>query len=141
VKINKIDHICFVVDDLEKTKKTYQEGLSLSPDVEYIAPSESIKAARYHAGEAAIELMEPTTPDSEVGKFLSHKGERLFLISYKVDNVEETLKELKDKEVQLIDEQPRHLFGNSYAFSHHPTKLFGTLMEVLDGDFDINATL
>ena len=139
MKIKKIDHLCFVVRDLEQAKKTYREDLGLVPDVEYIAPSESIRVARYYAGEVAIELMEPTSPDSEVGRFLRARGEGFYLISYKVDDVKEALKELKDKEVQLIDEQPRHLFGNSYAFIHHPAKLFSTLTEVLDGDFDINA--
>jgi methylmalonyl-CoA/ethylmalonyl-CoA epimerase len=139
MKIRKIDHICFVVRDLEKAKETYGKDLGLVPDAEYVAPEESIKMARYYAGEVAIELMEPTTPDSEVGRFLKHKGEGFFLISYKVDNVHDVLKELKDKEVQLIDEKPRHLFGNSYAFIHHPAQLFSTLTEVLDGEFNINA--
>lgn len=140
MKIRKIDHLCFAVKNLEAAKKTYQEDLGLTPDVEYVAPSESIKVARYYVGEVAIELMEPTNPECEVGKFLAHRGEGLFLISYRVDNVKEVLKELKDKGVALIDEKPRHLFGNSYAFIHHPAKLFGALTEVLDGEFDINAT-
>jgi methylmalonyl-CoA/ethylmalonyl-CoA epimerase len=100
-----------------------------------------VKIRKIHVREAAIERMEPATPESETGKFPSRMGEGLFPVSCKVDNVDKTLKELKDKEVQLIDEKPRHLFGNSYAFIHHPTKLFGTLMKVLDGDFDINAAL
>lgn len=139
MKIQKIDHLCLVVRDLEAAKKTYKEDLGLTPDVEYEAPEESIKVARYYIGEVAVELMEPTTPDSEVGKFIKHRGEGLFLISYKVDSVDDALKELKDKGVPLIDEKPRHLFGNRYAFIHHPAKLFGALTEVLDGDFDINA--
>ena len=92
MKIKKIDHICFVVRDLEQAKKTYREDLGLIPDVEYVAPSENIKVARYYAGEVAIELMEPTSPDSEVGRFLKHKGEGFFLISYRVDNVKEVLR-------------------------------------------------
>lgn len=139
MKIRKIDHLCLVVRDLEAAKKTYHDDLGLTPDVEYVAPEESIKVARYYIGEVAVELMEPTTSDSEVGRFIEHRGEGLFLISYKVDSVEEALKELKDKGVPLIDEKPRHLFGNSYAFIHHPGKLFGALTEVLDGDFDIDA--
>ena len=138
MKIKKIDHLCFVVRDLEKAKRTYHEDLGLVPDVEYEAPSESIKVARYYIGEVAVELMEPTTPDSEVGKFIATRGEGLFLISYKVDSVHEALRELKDKGVQLIDEKPRHLFGNSYAFIHHPAKLVGALTEVLDGEFDVS---
>ncbi len=138
MKIEKIDHICFVVKNLETTKKVYKNDLGLEPAVEYIAPSEKIKVARYYIGEVAVELMEPTESDSEVARFIEKKGEGVFLISYKVDDLPAALKELKDKNVKLIDNEPRKLFGTRYAFIHHPNKLMGVLTELLDGDFDIN---
>ncbi len=138
MKIEKIDHICFVVKNLEMTKKVYKNDLGLDPAVEYIAPSEKIKVARYYIGEVAVELMEPTESDSEVARFIEKKGEGVFLISYKVDDLPAALKELKDKDVKLIDNEPRELFGTRYAFIHHPNKLMGVLTELLDGDFDIN---
>lgn len=138
MKIQKIDHICFVVKDLEATKKVYKDDLELEPALEYVAPSEKIKVARYYIGEVAVELMEPTEPDSEVGRFIEKRGEGVFLISYKVDDLPVALKELKDKNVKLIDNEPRELFGTRYAFIHHPNKLMGVLTELLDGEFDIN---
>jgi methylmalonyl-CoA/ethylmalonyl-CoA epimerase len=137
MKIEKIDHICFAVKDLEKTKRVYKEDFELLPDLEYVAKSEKIKVARYYIGEVAIEFMESTSPDGEVAKFIDSRGEGAFLISYKVDNLSKAMQELKEKNVKLIDDRPRELFGTRYAFVHHPHKLHGVLTELLEGDFDI----
>jgi methylmalonyl-CoA/ethylmalonyl-CoA epimerase len=140
MKIEKIDHICFAVKDLEATKKIYKENLGLVPAVEYRAESEYIKVARYYIGEVALELMESTSPEGEVAKFIEKKGEGVFLISYKVDDLDNALTELKAKGVDLIDKKPRALFGNRYAFIHKPNELCGVLTELLDGDFDMSQT-
>lgn len=138
MKIEKIDHICFAVKDLEETKKVYKEHFGLVPFCEYVAESEKIKVARYYIGEVAVEFMESTSPDGEVAKFIAKRGEGAFLISYKVDDLTKAMEELRSKNVKLIDEKPRELFGTRYAFVHHPNKLHGVLTELLEGDFDIN---
>ena len=137
MKLEKIDHICFAVKDLEETKKVYQEDFGLTPTYEYVAESEKIKVARYYIGEVAVECMESTAPDGQVAKFIKSRGEGVFLISYKVDDLSKAMDELKGKGIQLIDSKPRELFGNRYAFVHHPNKLNGVLTELLEGDFDI----
>jgi methylmalonyl-CoA/ethylmalonyl-CoA epimerase len=138
MKIERIDHICFAVKDLEETKKVYKEDFGLIPKYEYVAESEKIKVARYYVGEVAVEFMESTAPDGEVARFINSRGEGVFLISYKVDNLSKAIRELKEKNIELIDSKPRELFGNRYAFVHHPTKLNGVLTELLEGDFDIS---
>ena len=137
MKIEKIDHICFAVKNLEETKRAYREDFGLIPKYEYIAESEKIKVARYSIGEVAVEFMESTSPEGEVAKFIDSRGEGAYLISYKVDNLSKAMQELKDKKIKLIDEKPRTLFGTRYAFVHHPNKLHGVLTELLEGDFDI----
>ncbi|MGD0237551.1 MAG: VOC family protein [Syntrophorhabdales bacterium] len=138
MKIEKIDHICFAVDNLEKTKKIYKENLGLAPAVEYVAESEFIKVARYYIGEVAVEFMESTSPEGEVAKFIKKRGEGVFLIAYKVENLDGALAELKAKGADLIDQKPRALFGNRYAFIQKPNKLCGILTELVDGDFDMS---
>jgi methylmalonyl-CoA/ethylmalonyl-CoA epimerase len=138
MKLEKIDHICFAVKDLEETKKVYKEDFGLTPTYEYVAESEKIKVARYYIGDVAVECMESTAPDGEVAKFIDTRGEGVFLISYKVDDLSKAMDELKRKGIKLIDSKPRELFGNRYAFVHHPDKLNGVLTELLEGDFDIN---
>ncbi len=137
MKIEKIDHICFAVKDLEETKRVYQEDFGLTPTYEYVAESEKIKVARYYIGDVVVECMESTAPDGQVAKFIETRGEGVFLISYKVDDLSKAMDELKGKGIKLIDSKPRELFGNRYAFVHHPNKLNGVLTELLDGDFDI----
>jgi methylmalonyl-CoA/ethylmalonyl-CoA epimerase len=137
MKIERIDHICFAVKDLEETKKVYKKDFELIPKYEYVAESEKIKVARYYVGEVAIEFMESTAPDGEVAKFINSRGEGVFLISYKVDDLSKAIQELKEKNIELIDSKPRELLGTRYAFVHHPTKLNGVLTELLEGDFDL----
>lgn len=138
MKIEKIDHICFAVKDLEDTKRVYREDFGLTPAYEYVAESEKIKVVRYYIGEVAVEFMESTSSDGEVAKFINSRGEGAFLISYKVDDLTKAMEELKEKNIKLIDSKPRELFGTRYAFVHHPNKLHGVLTELLEGDFDIN---
>ena len=135
MKLRQIDHICFAVRDLEKARKIYEQDLGLEPHTIYVAESEKIKVARYYVGDVALELMEATEPDSDVGRFIEKRGEGFFLISYRVDDVDEALAELKAKGRRTIDDEPRELMGNRYAFIHRPQELCGVLTEVLDGEF------
>ena len=134
-----IDHICIAVKDLSKARNIYEKTLGLKLSVAYIADSEKINVARYYIGEVALELMEPTGPDSEVARFLEKRGEGVFLISYRVADVEKGLSELNAKGEKTIDQTPRELMGNRYAFIQPPHRMCGVLTEILDGDFDPEA--
>jgi methylmalonyl-CoA/ethylmalonyl-CoA epimerase len=136
MKLHNIDHICIAVRDLEKARKIYEEDLGLELDGTYVSESEKIRVARYYVGEVALELMEPTAPDGEVAKFIEKRGEGFFLISYRVDDVDEALAELKAKGRKTIDQKPRELLATRYAFVHRPRELCGVLTEIMDGEFD-----
>lgn len=136
MKVQAIDHLCIAVEDLDKARRTYEEDLGLELAAVYVAETEKIRVARYYVGDVALELIEATSPDSEVGRFIRGRGEGLFLISYRVDDVEDALAELRDKGIKTIDDRPRRLMGNRYAFIHHPKELCGVLTEVLDGEFE-----
>ncbi len=132
----RIDHICLAVRNLAAARRIYEDVLGLELDCEYVAESEKIKVARYYIGEVALELMESTTPDGEVAKFIARRGEGVFLLSYQVDDVEEKMADLKARGYELIDDKPRRLFGNRYAFINPPAQMCGVLTEIIDGDFD-----
>lgn len=136
MKARAIDHLCFVVRDLDAAVARYRDTLGLEPEGFYTAPSESIRVARYYLENVALELMEPIRPDSEVGRFLEKRGEGFFLISYRVDDVEAGLRELGSKGYRTIDRKPRELMGNRYAFVQPPSEMHGVLTEILDGEFD-----
>ena len=139
MKAEKIDHICIAVKDLDQARRIYEETFGLELALEYVAESEKIRVARYYLGEVALELMESTTPEGDVARFIRKKGEGVFLISYRVKDVASSLAELKAKGARLIDETPRHLMGNRYAFIMPPGDTCGVLTEILDGDFDPEA--
>lgn len=132
MKAEKIDHICLAVKDLDQAMKTYETILGLELDTFYINYNEKIKVARYYLGDVAIELMESTSPDGEVAKFIEKKGEGVFLISYRVPSVVEALAELKEKGHKTIDSKPRTIMGQRFAFINHPREMCGVLTEVLD---------
>ena len=135
MEVTAVDHICFAVKNLEQARKVYEDNLGLTLSHEYVAESEKIKVARYYIGDLALELMESTSDDGEVAKFIKNRGEGVFLISYRVDDVEAGIKELKDKGKTLIDEKPRELSGNRYAFIMPPKETSGVLTEILDGTY------
>lgn len=132
MNLERIDHICIAVRDLEQARRAYEEILGLELDTLYIVEKEKIKVARYYVGEVALELMESTSPDGEVSKFIEKKGEGLFLISYRVADVENALAELKQRGHSLIDDKPRSIMGSRYAFITPPRELCGVLTEVVD---------
>lgn len=131
MKIEKIDHISIAVRNLDRARKAYEDILGLELDSTYVSEEEKIRVARYHVGDVWLELMEPTG-EGDVSRFLDKRGEGLFVISYKVPDVDRAMAELKGKGYKLIDDKPRRLLGNRYAFINHPRELCGILTEVLD---------
>jgi len=96
LKLNKVDHICIAVKDLEQAKKVWGPILGKTePDDAYIDEPEKIKVARYMVGEVGFELMESTTPDGDVAKFIEKRGEGVMIISFNVDSTREAMAELE----------------------------------------------
>lgn len=131
MKVNKIDHICIAVKDLDEACKVWEPVLGKTrPDDEYIDNAEKIKVARYMVGEIGFDLMESTTQDGDVAKFIEKKGEGVMLISLNVDNTRDALAELKQKDYPLIG-GVRPFRDCEFGFVH-PKKMNGVLLEVID---------
>lgn len=130
-KINRIDHICIAVKDLEEAKKKWEPLLGKdAPDDAYIDEPEKIKVARYYLGEVGFELMESTTEDGDVAKFIARHGEGIMLVSFNVDNTREAIEELTDKGYPFIG-GARPFRNCEFAFVH-PKATCGVLLEVID---------
>ena len=131
MKINKIDHICVAVKNLEEARKTWEPVLGKSkPDDAYVDELEKIKVARYWLGEVGFELMESTAPDGEVAKFIEKRGEGIMLISFNVDNTQGAMEELKGKNYPFIG-SARTFRDCEFSFMH-PKKMNGVLLELID---------
>ena len=131
MKVNKIDHICIAVKDLEAAKKIWEPIFGKTkPDDSYVDELEKIKVARYWLGEIGFELMESTTPDGDVAKFVEKRGEGVMVISLNVDNTRKAMEELKGKGYPFIG-GARPFRDCEFAFVH-PKKVNGVLHEIID---------
>jgi len=136
MRINKIDHICIAVKDLDEARKMWEPLLGKEkPDDAYVDEPEKIRVARYYVGEVGFELMESTTPDGDVAKFIEKRGEGVMLISFNVDNTRDAIDELQSKGYPFIPdavgEIARPFRDGEFAFVH-PKKLNGVLTEIID---------
>jgi methylmalonyl-CoA/ethylmalonyl-CoA epimerase len=135
MKVNKVDHICIAVKDLEAARKIWEPILGKSkPDDAYTDEPEKIRVARYWLGEVGFELMESTTPDGDVAKFIEKKGEGVMIIGLNVDSTEAAMNELKAKDYPFIGGL-RPFRGSTFAFVH-PKKVNGVLLELIDYPWD-----
>ena len=135
MKVNKIDHICIAVKNLEEARKVWEPILGKSePDDPYVDEREKIRVARYWLGEVGFELMESTTPDGEVAKFVEKRGEGVMIISFNVDNTREAIEELTAKGYPFIG-GARPFRDCEFAFIH-PKAVNGVLLELIDYKWD-----
>ena len=135
MKVNKIDHICIAVKNLDEARKVWEPILGKpEPDDPYVDELEKIRVARYWLGEVGFELMESTTPDGDVAKFIEKRGEGVMLISFNVDNTRKAMDELKAKDYPFIG-GARPFRDCEFAFVH-PKAVNGVLLELIDYKWD-----
>jgi len=131
MKLEKIDHICIAVKDVGKAEEQFARAFDLKAVDHYIDENEKINVARFMIGEVAFEVMESTSPDGEVAKFIEKNGEGVFLISLKVPDVPSSMEELDKKGFPLIDKKARRWRDSNFAFLH-PKGFAGVLIELID---------
>ena len=125
-----IDHLGIAVKSLEQAKKFYQQlGLEVMP--EEVVEAEKVRLAMVPLGESRIELLEPTSEESPIARFLAKRGEGLHHVSLRVDDITATVKHLKQQGVRLISEDVKiGAGGHRYVFVH-PQSAGGVLLELV----------
>jgi len=129
--LKKVDHIGIVVRDIEEALKVYRDALGLPLAHIQEVPEQRVRIAFLPVGDCEIELVEPTTADSGVARFLEKRGEGLHHICFEVNDIEAALRELAAKGLQSIDEQPRQGAMGQVAFLH-PRSAHGVLIELVE---------
>lgn len=130
--IKKIDHIGIAVKDLDTAIKFYEGVLGLKvTEIEEVA-DQKVKIAFIPTGDSELELLQSTTPDGPIAKFIEKNGEGIQHIAFRVDNLEEKLAQLKAQGVRLIDEKPRRGAGGANIAFLHPKATCGTLVELCE---------
>lgn len=130
--IQKIDHIGVAVKSIDEAMKIYTEFLGLEVTGIETVEEQKVKTAFVPVGESKIELLESTSPDGPIAKFIEKRGEGIQHIALRVDNLEAKLKELKEKGVRLIDETPRLGAGGAKIAFIHPKDTKGVLIELCE---------
>ncbi len=126
----KINHIGIAVKNLENSIPLYRDQLGMEFEGTEEVAEQKVRVAFLKIGESRIELLEPTSPDSPVAKFLEKNGEGIHHLAYEVADIEQTLAELKQNEVRLIDNQPRRGAHGSLIAFLHPKATGGVLTEI-----------
>ena len=126
----KLDHIGVAVQDMDEARRFYGELMGLELGEVEDLPERQLKVCFVRVGDANVELLWPTSPDSAVGKFIAKKGPGIHHLCYAVDDVKAKLEELKAAGVKLIDQEPKPGAHNTLVAFIHPKGTGGVLTEL-----------
>lgn len=127
----KINHLAIVVENIDDSLGFWRDALGLDMGRIEDVPQEEVQVAFLDVGESHIELVQPTTKDSGIAKYLAKKGQGMHHICFEVDDIAAALQHMQTKGVELINETARERDGRKYAFIH-PKSTGGVLVELYE---------
>ncbi len=130
----RIDHIAIIVRDIEQALLFYRDTLGIASGEIKEVPTEQVRIAFLPMGGpggSEIELIEPTSPDSSLAKFLEKRGEGLHHICLEVENIDAELANMQERGAPVLDKQPR-IAAEGRAIFLHPKGTNGVLLELLE---------
>lgn len=128
--VTKVDHIGIAVKSIEETLKFYEGALGIKCTGKEVVEDQKVVTAFLPVGDTEVELLESTSNDGTIAKYIEKKGEGLHHIAFRVDDIEKTLEELKAQGFRLIDEKPRLGAGGAKIAFIHPKATNGVLIEI-----------
>jgi methylmalonyl-CoA/ethylmalonyl-CoA epimerase len=132
MKVKRIDHIGIAVKGIAQAGKFYTDILGLEiDDIEHVL-DQRVNVAFVPVADSEVELLESTDSDGPVAKYLDSRGEGVQHIAFRVEDIEEALRELKEKGVRLIDQAPRKGAGGAKIAFIHPKETNGVLVELCE---------
>lgn len=132
--VEKIDHIGIAVKSIKETSKLLSNILGLKVIGEEIVEEQKVKIAFLPIGDSELELLESTSTEGPITRFIEKKGEGIQHIAFRVNNIEEILEKLKKEGIRLIDEKPRYGAGGTKIAFLHPNSTNGILIELCQRD-------
>ena len=128
----KIDHLGIAVRSLDESLKFYQDALGLRVHEMEDVEEQKVRAALLPMGQSRIELLEATSDDSPIAKFIARRGEGMHHICIEVEDIEARLQQLKAAGARLIDETPKRGVGGHKIAFVHPASAHGVLIELVE---------
>jgi methylmalonyl-CoA epimerase len=132
MNLKNIDHIGIAVSNMQESLSFWETSLGIESHGIQEVPEQKLRTAFLPVDGTEIELLEPTSADSSVAKFIEKRGEGLHHIAIRVDDIDAALAELKAKGIQLIDETPRNGAGGARIAFVHPKATHGVLLELCE---------
>ena len=130
--IKKIDHLGIAVESNASAKDVFERLLGLKIKDQEEVPQQKVRTAFYPCDDVNLELLEPTSPDSPVGKFLEKRGEGFHHVAFEVDDIKAELLRLSGLGVELIDKVPRKGAHHTQIAFLHPRSTRGLLVELVE---------
>ncbi|MHB8389457.1 MAG: methylmalonyl-CoA epimerase [Acidobacteriaceae bacterium] len=125
----RIDHLGIAVSDLRQARSFY-ELLGMPVGTEEVIEQEQVRTVMIQAGESRIELLEPTSPDSVIGRFIDRRGEGMHHVALHVDDIEDVFAEMKYAGMRLVSDELKIGAGGHLYFFVHPSSTGGVLVEI-----------
>jgi methylmalonyl-CoA/ethylmalonyl-CoA epimerase len=129
-----IDHIGIAVNSIDESLKFWEGALGVKCTGIETVEDQKVRTAFLPLEESEVELLEATSPDSPIAKFIEKRGEGIHHLAIRVDNLEKALAELKERGARLIDECPRKGAGGAMIAFIHPKATGGILLELSERD-------
>lgn len=130
--ITGVNHIGIAAPDLEEIRKIYGSILEGIESHEETVEEQKAKILSFDVGGVHLEFLEPTSPDSPIAKFLEKKGPGIHHLALTTDNIEADLSAVREKNLKLIDENPRAGMNNSKIAFLHPKSTGSVLLELCE---------
>ena len=127
----KISHLGIATKGIDEALKFWQDALGLENIHTETVEDQKVRVAMLPIGETQIELLEATSDDSPIAKFVEKRGGGIHHVAVEVENIEESLAKLKAKGARLIDEQPRIGAEGCLVAFVHPSSTNGVLLELI----------
>lgn len=132
MKLLNLDHVAIAVRDLDAAIQGYRERYRVEPLHREVVEQQGVEEAMIPVGGSFVQLLQPLSPDTPVGRFLEKNGEGLHHIAFAVPDIEVALRHLRDEGARLIDEEPRTGGRGAKIAFVHPKDLTGTLIELVE---------
>jgi methylmalonyl-CoA epimerase len=128
---DRIDHIGVAVEDLDAAIALHEGTYGMELVHREVVEEQGVEAVLLDVGEGHVELLQPLSPDTPVGRFLAKRGPGLHHVAYRVVDVDAALAVLRERGMELIDETPRVGIRNSRVAFLHPSSSAGVLTEIV----------
>ena len=127
----KVDHIGIATPTIAEGLAIWRDALGLEPDSSEEVAEQGVRVCMLPVGDTHVELLEPLTAESAVGRFLAKRGPGIHHIAIEVRDIKASLAELKNKGTRLIDETPRVGARGCLVAFVHPSSMNGVLLELV----------